>query len=268
MVTIKNADLMGVEGALEQLLKYAMPVQTAMRLRKAVRPVTTHLTDVKNEIQRLIDRYGKRGADGQLLHRGQQPIFADETGFNQEYKALMELEEDFDPISIDDLKIIEDIRGSLLINLGRLLAGPLAIQGDAAEVAYGDLASTANGVRQLADRDLPREKSVKLWRIFSQLRDISDVASEERRQLLDQYAKRDVNGDWIYLDRASERVDVEDDFYLMEKGLLRRTERVEGIPLDWYEAVEKKHGKLPGEIVIALGDLLIIPDEESEEADE
>jgi len=58
---------------------------------------------------------------------------------------------------------------------------------------------------------------------------------------------------------------VEDSFYDEEKRFLNTPLELEGIPLAWFEEIEKQHGNLPGEIASLLGDLILLPPDQEPE---
>lgn len=267
MIKIRNEQLFAIDRAAGDLLKYAMPAQTSLKIRKALKPLQSELREVQEEYQRLSDRYAKKRPDGSIDYREgtQVPIYEDAEGFEKEYRELMELETEIGQFPIDGIKVIENIRPAVLIQLGKFLSGNTNIEGDKAAIRTGDISLVSRGLDLLAAREVPFKKAVKIWRIFQQLLTASEKAIQDRKELVELYAMRNEDGEMIYLDKAAERVDVDESFYIEEKRFLDAPLELEGIPLAWFEEIEKQHGNLPGEIASLLGDLILLPPDQDEE---
>ncbi len=267
MIKIKNEQLFLIDKAAMDLLKYAMPAQTSLKIRKALKPLQVELREVQEEYQRLSDRYAKKRPDGSIDYREgtQVPIYEDTEGFEEEYRSIMDMETEFAQFPVDGIKVVENIRSSVLIQLGKFLSGNTNIDGEKVAIRTGDISPVSRGLDMLAAREVPFKKAVKLWRIFQQLLAASEKATQERKDLVELYAIRNEAGEMVYLDKAAERVDVEDSFYDEEKRFLDTPLELEGIPLAWFEEIEKQHGNLPGEIASLLGDLIVLPPDQEPE---
>lgn len=267
MIKVKNEQLFGIDRAATDLLKYVMPAQTSLKIRKALKPLQAELREVQEEYQRLSDRYAKKRPDGSIDYREgtQIPIYEDTEGFEKEYRELMELETEIGQFPVDGIKVVENIRPVVLIQLGKFLSGNTNIDGEKVAIRTGDISPVSRGLDMLAAREVPFRKAVKIWRIFQQLLTASEKATQERKDLIELYAIRNEAGEMIYLDKATERVDVDESFYIEEKRFLDTPLELEGIPLTWFEEIEKQHGNLPGEIASLLGDLILLPPDQEPE---
>ena len=68
---MKNGELLIANQALGQLANVAMPITTALKVRRMARQLGPVLEDIEAERKRLLERYAVRDADG-------QPRFEDE----------------------------------------------------------------------------------------------------------------------------------------------------------------------------------------------
>lgn len=269
-VTLTNGEVLVAKRAVDQLLQVVMPAQTALRIRRAARDLSITAGEIEQEYQKITDRYSVRGPDGQIqfeMAGGQrQPVIGDRKALQQARTELLdESTVEVEPLSIATLKIAEDIRPSILMDMSDWLTGDTAIVGEVRHVRVGDFVYTANGIHALADKPMSFENATKLWRIYTQLRTASKIATDRRKELLEKYARRNAEGEMVYLDRVTNRVDVADEFYAEEAELLDSVSRVEGIGEAWLTSLEEQH-KLPGNVVAALLDLIVeLPPTEGEE---
>jgi len=120
---LKNAELGRAIEALKLLAAERLPVIGALRVRKLTRTLTEHLTDVEGVRKGLLDRYGKKDADGKLIVEGNQIPLIPETmlEFQAEFATLMagEFTTEY-PVRVSDLGKGE-IAPQILIDLGGLL---------------------------------------------------------------------------------------------------------------------------------------------------
>lgn len=261
LVTLTNGEVLVAKRAVDQLLQVVMPAQTALRIRRAARELVITAGEIEQEYQRITDRYSARGPDGQIqfeMAGGQrQPVIGDRKALQQARTELLdEGTVELEPLSIATLKIAEAIRPVILLDMGDWLTGNTEIVGEVRHVRAGDFAYTANGIHALADKPMSLENATKLWRIYTQLRTASKIATDRRKELLETYARRNAEGEMVYLDRVTNRVDVADEFFAAEAELLDSVSRVEGIGVAWLTALEEQH-KLPGNTVAALLDLIV-----------
>lgn len=271
MVTVTNEELFAIDRAAAELLQNAMPAQTAVRIRLALKPLQNVLGEVKTVYQLLSDRHAKRSNDGQIVQQTvinnegqpvQIPVYADEEGYNKEYRELMDMETEIEPFPINGIKMTT-IQPKILFDLGDFLTGAVESGEEKATIRIGDITKISGALRELGKKEMPFAKAKKLWRIVRQLKAISETATEEREALIAQHARLNDDGERIYLDRQRERVDVGDAFYKEEKMLFDRAAEIEGIPLAFITEVEQQHGLLPGAVTVMLGDLLLLPPEEA-----
>ena len=120
---LKNADLGRAIEALRSLAAERLPVIGALRVRKLTRAIAEHIEDVEGVRKGLLDRYGKKDADGKLIIEGNQIPLIPETmlEFQAEFATLMASEFTTEyPVRVSDLGKGE-IAPQVLIDLGGLL---------------------------------------------------------------------------------------------------------------------------------------------------
>ena len=59
MIKIKNEQLFLIDKAATDLLKYAMPAQTSLKIRKALKPLQVELREVQEEYQLCQEKAGR-----------------------------------------------------------------------------------------------------------------------------------------------------------------------------------------------------------------
>lgn len=260
-VTLTNGEVLVARRAVDQLLQTVMPAQTALRIRRYARDLYATANEIEQEYQKIIDRYSLRGPEGEIQFEvvgGQrQPQIKDRKMLQQEHVALLdEATTDLEPMPIDTIKVAEEFRPAILLDMGDWLSGNTEIVGEPRSLAVSALVPTATGIHALAEHPTTYENATKLWRIYTQLRAASRIATKRRDALLAQHARRNAVGEMIYLDRVTSRVDVAEPFYAEEADLLATMIHVEGIAMAWLVAFEEKH-KLPGHVAGALVDVII-----------
>ncbi len=271
-VTLTNGDVLAAKAAVEQLLRIVMPAQTAMKIRRIARDLYDTASEVELEYQKISDRFSQRGPDGQIqfdMIGGQrQARVSDQAALLLARTELLDKTMvEVEPLPISVLKIAnsEEFKPSILLDMGDWLKGNVDIVGKAKSIRVRDIVPTANGIYALCGNPMSLENATKLWRIYAQLRAASKIATAQRNTLVDRYARRDGSGSIIYLDKAVDRVDVDDEFFLEEVALLESMIHVDGIDLDFLLAVEEKH-RLTGNVCAALHDIIILePDGEGAE---
>lgn len=139
---MKNGELLIANQALGQLANLAMPITTALKVRRMARQMGPMLEDIEAERKRLLERYAVRDADG-------KPRFEDEAKsryalkpeFYIDWQALLDADSaaEIAPIMIAELGEIT-IQPAVLMGMGDLIvdAEPAAAPAPADQSAQPD----------------------------------------------------------------------------------------------------------------------------------
>ncbi len=117
-------ELYEAQAALAALADKEVPIRVALRIRRLARVVNEHVADANAERDRLIERYGQRGEDGQLVREGNSIRLAYPLEFQAAHNELMATEIELDDrlvLHVADLGNNLAIEPRVLIGLGPLL---------------------------------------------------------------------------------------------------------------------------------------------------
>ena len=116
-------EALSIAKELPALLGKDIPIRYALQLSRAIDQINGELRAFETIRTKLIDKYGEKDEDGNLVHEGQQYQIADLAGFNKEYKELVsqEIEISYEPILVEDLGDIKIAASALVGGAGLLL---------------------------------------------------------------------------------------------------------------------------------------------------
>jgi hypothetical protein len=122
---ITIGELYEAQAALNVLAGKELPVKSALRVRRLARAVNEHITDANAERDKLIDKYGQHGDDGQLVcTEGNSIRLAYPLEFQAAHNELMATEIELDDrlvLRVADLGDNQTVEPRVLIGLGALL---------------------------------------------------------------------------------------------------------------------------------------------------
>lgn len=114
-------EALNIAKVLPGLLEKEIPVVAALQLSRAVDQINDELRSFDKVRTKLVEKYGKRDEDGNLVHKDQQYEIADIPSFNEEYEKLtgQKIEIQYEQIPIEDLGDIK-IATNAMLGLGIL----------------------------------------------------------------------------------------------------------------------------------------------------
>ena len=120
---IKNMDLINGVESLRELLNYDnIPIKLSFKLIKNAKKIDAAISDYNDAHKKLIDKYGKKDKDGNLIQDSSGNVSIDTdmaVEFTNEQRTLLQLESDLDieTITIDELEKVSSIKPSIILAL-------------------------------------------------------------------------------------------------------------------------------------------------------
>lgn len=120
---IKNMDLINGVESLRELLNYDnIPIKLSFKLIKNAKKIDSAISDYNDAHKKLIDKYGKKDKDGNLIQDSSGNVSIDTdmaVEFTNEQRTLLQLKSDLDieTITIDELEKVSSIKPSIILAL-------------------------------------------------------------------------------------------------------------------------------------------------------
>ena len=120
---IKNMDLINGVESLRELLNYDnIPIKLSFKLIKNAKKIDAAISDYNDAHKKLIDKYGKKDKDGNLIQDSSGNVSIDTdmaVEFTNEQRTLLQLKSDLDieTITIDELEKVSSIKPSIILAL-------------------------------------------------------------------------------------------------------------------------------------------------------
>jgi len=124
---LKLGELPKAIECVNELLQEKLPIKTAYWIGKTLKKLASESQEFEASRQLLINKYGDKDDQGNLIIENNEYKLTDKKGFNKEYSelAIIEVEVTFTPVEIESLGEII-LKGSTLmalIDLGFVLDG-------------------------------------------------------------------------------------------------------------------------------------------------
>lgn len=101
---LKISDLINSQSALADIVSLALKPNYSLRVARFIKLIQTELTNFEEERKKLIDKYGKKDEQGELIKKGDNVELNDPDAFNKEYFELLNEEVSF-PDTLKKLKL-------------------------------------------------------------------------------------------------------------------------------------------------------------------
>lgn len=119
---IKLEELLKMVEALSSLVKRDFKGTTSYKLARLSRKIFSEYQTLENERMKLVEKYGLKGPDGEIVQKDGHYQFENKEAFEAEFEEIFrhEIFINIEPLSVDDFADSE-VSPSELIGLGRLL---------------------------------------------------------------------------------------------------------------------------------------------------
>ena len=124
MIKIQLLELQSITGGLNDISSKVIPVKASYWIGKLIKKLEKEIKDFEEARMKLVDQYGMKDKDGQLIIEKNQYVIEDKASFDKEFNELQstEIEIDFPPIALSSFKDAEVTPGSMLV-LDKFIAG-------------------------------------------------------------------------------------------------------------------------------------------------
>ena len=123
MVNINLGELREIVEGLNEVLNKELPIKPAYWLGKLAKKIQKEFAELEENRMKLVQKYARKGENGQPLVENNKFLFADQGSFDLQYKELIEtdIEIDFIPIALDKLGDVK-LSPIAMIGLEKFLA--------------------------------------------------------------------------------------------------------------------------------------------------